>query len=132
MTTPISWPTAGWYPDASGAWGQRWFDGTEWTEQRQVAPPSAIRESSDGDRAQMLDRIVGDAVRHGARVESQTEFQAVVVYGKPVNHVLHAILTLFTCALWGVIWICAAAFGGEKRQVLQVDQYGCLVRSRRR
>lgn len=34
MTTP-----SGWYPDPSGAPGQRYFDGTQWTEQRM--PPAA-------------------------------------------------------------------------------------------
>ena len=43
MTTP---PTpAGWYPDPDGSGGQRYWDGTTWTEHRfpaaPVAPPPA-------------------------------------------------------------------------------------------
>lgn len=34
-------PPAGWYPDPSGAPGQRYFGGTEWTEARQQAPAAA-------------------------------------------------------------------------------------------
>jgi len=33
MTTP-----AGWYPDPSGAGGQRYFDGASWTDHQGVAP----------------------------------------------------------------------------------------------
>src|ERR1700750_1929491 len=36
LTTP-----AGWYPDPSGAPGQRYFDGAQWTEQRTPAPEQA-------------------------------------------------------------------------------------------
>ena len=48
----------------------------------------------------------------------------MLVQGKPVNHVLHAILTIFTCALWGIVWIVLSLTGGEKRYQLIVDEYG--------
>jgi hypothetical protein len=40
MTAPLR-PPPGWYPDPSGASGQRYFDGNDWTEHRagQSAPP---------------------------------------------------------------------------------------------
>ena len=60
----------------------------------------------------------------GARVESQSDYQAVLVKGKPVNHVLHLILTLVTCGLWGIVWIVMAIVGGEKRSMASVDDFG--------
>src|SRR5271155_4785450 len=39
VTTPSAAP--GWYPDPSGAPGQRYFDGTRWTEQRSDVPAPA-------------------------------------------------------------------------------------------
>ena len=60
----------------------------------------------------------------GARIESQSDYQAVVVRGKKVNHVLHLILTLVTLGLWGIVWIILAIAGGEKRQMVTVDDYG--------
>jgi hypothetical protein len=37
----------------------------------------------------------------------------VVVTGKPVNHVLHLLLSLFLCAMWVPVWLIMAAVGGE-------------------
>jgi hypothetical protein len=43
MTTPSGSanPPAGWYPDPSGQPGQRWWDGSTWTEQTQGGPSDA-------------------------------------------------------------------------------------------
>jgi hypothetical protein len=42
-----------------------------------------------------------------------------------VNHVLHAILTIFTCFLWGIVWLIVAA-GETKdvRRLVTVDESG--------
>jgi hypothetical protein len=91
-------------------------------DQPQHAPPSA-RKSSE-ERKELLARTVSGQVASGARVESQSDFQAVVVRGKAVNHVLHLILTLVTLTTWGIVWIALAIFGGEKRSMVTVDEYG--------
>ncbi len=46
-------------------------------------------------------------VARGAQIESHTAFSAVVVYPtvKTCNHPWHAVLTLFTCGLWVVVWL---------------------------
>jgi hypothetical protein len=85
-------------------------------------PPSG-RKSLE-ERKELLARTIAHQVVTGARVESQSEFQAVLVRGKPVNHVLHLILTLVTFTLWGWVWIALAIFGGEKRSMITVDEYG--------
>jgi len=38
--------------------------------------------------------------------------------------VLHAILTVFTCLLWGIVWLIMGLTGGEKRELVVVDEYG--------
>lgn len=81
------------------------------------------RKTSE-ERKELLARTVSGQVASGARVESQSDFQAVVVRGKSVNHVLHLILTLVTFTLWGIVWIALAIFGGEKRSMVTVDEYG--------
>ncbi len=48
----------------------------------------------------------------------------MLIEGKPINNTLHAILTVFTCLLWGIVWAVIAATGGEKRELLLVDEYG--------
>ena len=62
----------------------------------------------------------------GKRIESQTDFQAVLVTGKPVNHILHLLLTVFTAGLWILVWALIAFSGGEKREILQVDEIGSV------
>ncbi len=72
----------------------------------------------------MLARAVQGQIAQGARVESQSDYQAVLVKGKPVNNTLHLILTLVTLLLWGIVWIAVSIFGGEKRIVVAVDEFG--------
>lgn len=62
----------------------------------------------------------------GMRVESQSDYQAVLVKGKKVNHWLHGILTFLTLGAWGIVWIAVALFGGETRKILSVDEFGNL------
>jgi hypothetical protein len=79
---------------------------------------------SPGERKELLARTVAGQVAGGARVESQSDFQAVLVRGKSVNHVLHLLLSVFTIGLWVFVWIALAIFGGEKRSMVTVDEYG--------
>src|SRR2546423_7751271 len=37
--TPMTNPAPGWYPEAPGSPVLRWWDGTQWTQQTQQAPP---------------------------------------------------------------------------------------------
>jgi hypothetical protein len=76
------------------------------------------------ERKELLARTIMGQIASGARVESQSDYQAVIVRGKPVNHVLHLILTLVTVFTWGFVWIALAIFGGEKRSMITVDEYG--------
>lgn len=91
--------------------------------QQVPAVVDTTRRSAD-ERKAMLARQIQMAAANGRRVESQSDFQAVMVVGKPVNHVLHAILTIFTCLLWGIVWLIVGLTGGEKRELLVVDEFG--------
>lgn len=64
------------------------------------------------------------------RIESQSDYQATLIEGKPVNHVLHAILTVFTCLVWGIVWAVIAGTGGETREMLVVDEFGNVQHQR--
>jgi hypothetical protein len=72
-------PTPGWYPDPSGAYGLRFFDGAQWTAHFAPHPPAAP--------------AVAVAVANGGGG------------GGASVHVLHAVLTFFSCGLWLPIWI---------------------------
>ncbi len=124
--TPAS-PPPNWYPDpsAGGANLMRYWDGSAWTDRVKegVTQVSTTRRSAD-ERKVILARQLQAAAARGLRIESQSDFQAVLVEGQPVNHTLHAILTIFTCLLWGIVWAVIAATGGEKRQMVVVDEFG--------
>src|SRR3954454_808565 len=122
-------PSPGWYPDpnAGGANLMRYWDGEAWTDRVQGGSEvSATRRTTD-ERRVILAQQLQTAAARGLRIESQSDFQAVLVEGKPVNHVLHAILTIFTCLLWGIVWAIIAATGGEKRQMVVVDEFGNVI-----
>ena len=82
---------------------------------------------STEQRKEMLAQHISFSVAQGARVESQSDFQAVLIYGHRVNHVLHAIITLFTCLIWGVIWLVLGITRGERREIVQVDNWGNIT-----
>jgi hypothetical protein len=87
--------------------------------------PGPARKSAD-ERKQLLASQLQRATVSGRRIESHQDFQAVLIDGKPVNHTLHAILTIFTCLLWGIVWIVIANTGGEKRELIVIDEWGNL------
>lgn len=86
------------------------------------------QQPTDDQRKQALANAVAREVGNGCRVESQTDFQAVVVKGKRPSHLLHLILSLVTLGIWIPVWILVAIFGGEKRKVLMVDAWGNVSR----
>ena len=84
------------------------------------------RRSPD-ERKSILARAIVNRVAQGRRVESQGDYQAILVRGHRVNHVLHFLITLFTVGLWVIIWLGLVIFGGEKREVVEVDEYGQVL-----
>ena len=81
----------------------------------------------DAQRAAIMAQALRDLQFRGFRVEFADGPRAIVVYGSPVNHVLHVLLTIFTCGMWLPLWLIIAATGGEKRRHIHVDDYGNLV-----
>ncbi len=93
------------------------------------APDAALdglaqTEKAPGERKALLANTLQGQVAGGARIESQGDFQAVVVKGHRTNHLLHFFIGLFTLGLWWIAWFFIAIFGGEKRQMINVDQFG--------
>lgn len=87
----------------------------------QATPPDNTQ------RSLILDWAVTQRIADGWRVESRSGAQAVLVRGQPVNHVLHAFLTVFTCFLWGSVWLVLALSNTVERVVLTVDAQGHII-----
>lgn len=123
----------GWYPDpnAGGANVMRYWDGGAWTENVKEGQTeiNTTRRTAVERKAILAQQLQGAAAR-GLRIESQSDFQAILVKGQPVNNTLHAILTIFTCLLWGIVWAVIAATGGEKREMIVVDEFGNVQHQR--
>lgn len=127
MTT-VKAPGAGWFPDPSGAPGMRYFDGKKWTRRTGDMQPLPTPLMDDAERADRLMMAVAEAVAHGARVESQTQFQAVVIYGSRIDYVAHLIGALLTCGAWLFVLLCVMVTHKPERRVsLRVDPYGNIV-----
>jgi hypothetical protein len=78
-----------------------------------------------------LDAALASAVAHGWRVEYRDHTSAVIAGGAPCNHILHLLLTMFTCGLWAPVWLIIAATSGTKRLMLVVDPHTGTVLERR-
>ena len=58
----------------------------------------------------------------------QNAWVVLMLPDKPVNHVLHAILTIVTCLLWGIIWaIMAGNHQKEQRMRITIEPSGFLL-----
>ena len=79
------------------------------------------------ERRQVLSQLAQMRFTGGGRIESQTDNAVVIVQGKPVNHILHLLLTVFTFGLWLPIWLILILVGGEKREIITIDEYGQVV-----
>lgn len=80
------------------------------------------------ERKANLAQAVSREVAAGWRVESQSDYQAVVVRGGNTNHVLHLVLSLVTCGVWLLVWPVIALINQRKTLILQVDEYGNVLR----
>lgn len=98
------------------------------TGQQGWPPAGQPSEASLDQRRMVLGTAVAGEVANGARVESRSDVDAVLVFGRRPNHTLHLILTLVTAGLWGLVWIPVAVLVRERRVVLQVDPWGRVLR----
>jgi hypothetical protein len=78
---------------------------------------SARTEKSAEEREALLTQAVANEVKRGWSLESQDDFQAVMVKMRRSTYLLHLLLTVFTSPQ-------APSTGGEVRKIITVDEYG--------
>ncbi len=78
---------------------------------------------SEYERKASLAIAIQGQIAQVARVEAQSDYQAVLVIGKPLNNTFHLVLTLVTLGAWALVWITLAIFGRPKRIVVSVDEF---------
>jgi hypothetical protein len=77
----------------------------------------------EDDRQVILDEALFGMISEGDRVLARLPDQAILMTGKPVNHLLHFVVSFF-CWLWVPIWLVLWLFGGERTMTVTVDEYG--------
>ena len=92
-----------------------------------VLNPNGFSSPSVRQRRVLAEAVTRE-VQRGNRVESQSDYQAVLVSATKVNHLLHLILSIITAGLWIPIWLLVAVVNQGSRTVLTVDENGNLNR----
>lgn len=112
---------------------RRW-SGRRWAMATHAVHPDRLRDA----RPLHLDERLDDAVRRSLisrAVEAQVlSSDATLVYEgpsgtvlscpRPIAHGLHAILTLLTGGLWGIVWIALVLARKDDRIRLEADPWG--------
>jgi hypothetical protein len=94
-----------------------------WGSDTRLPKPSTTPKT-DSERKEILNRRIIKDVANGFRLEAQTDFQAVLGYGKNANHILHLLLSLLTFGFWIIVWIIAAISSRKKTIILSIDEFG--------
>lgn len=109
---------ASWYPDPSGAPGQRYFDGEKWTEH--------YAGLTEAQRSAILDEAINEHLVHGAHIQSRTATQATLKYGEEPNAAIHLLIALLTCGIWIIAYIIIASSNHVQYRTLRVEQDGTV------
>jgi Na+-transporting NADH:ubiquinone oxidoreductase subunit NqrC len=77
--------------------------------------------ATDAERREALDGAVRRALEKGARLESRTNYSAVLVVANKPNHLLHLVLSIVTFGIWLLTWLLILRRGDEVRVQVSVD-----------
>ena len=89
-------------------------------------------EFSDSDRKSILEKQIIFHVSSGWRLDTQTEFAAVLSRGKGLNHILHLLLSLVTFGLWLIVWLMLLLVNRIHTMTIQIDKFGnTLINTKR-
>jgi hypothetical protein len=109
------WSGRAWRPAVYSVDRASLRDPTPW-EQR---PPL---ESGRLDRC-FTQTLAAEELRGGTVVRQEPRF-AILSYPRRVSHGAHAVLTLVTGGVWGIVWIAMALARREDRVRLDIDSWG--------
>lgn len=86
---------------------------------------------SHQERLERLYRLVSSRTLEGWIVVDKNDPDVSAVLrkqGKEVNHILHFLITVFTCGLWAIGWLFITLTGEkEQRMRVSIDGYGNLL-----
>jgi hypothetical protein len=90
----------------------------------QDGPSQAVRIPFEQRRELLAEEISRQLALENRRIESYGDLSAVIVNGRPVNHILHLLLSMVTIGIWLIPWAIMHNFAGESRELIRVDETG--------
>ncbi|WP_454165240.1 hypothetical protein [Gordonia iterans] len=84
--------------------------------------------NADRRKAALAQAVSREMANGSWRMESQSDYQAILVKGGRTNHLLHLILTFLTAFLWLFVWIPIVIANRRRTLILTVDDYGNILR----
>lgn len=111
---------------------QRW-SGRSWRRAEYSVDSASLRSPVPFERRTPLDpgRITSSFTQalaaeelRGATVVRQEPRFAILSYRRRVSHGAHAVMTILTGGLWGIVWIVAAIARRDDRARLDIDSWG--------
>lgn len=75
-------------------------------------------------RKAALARAIQTQITPDMRIESQSNYQAVLVFGRRPNHLLHFFIGFLTIGVWWIVWLVLALTNSEKRRMITVTEDG--------
>lgn len=82
--------------------------------------------ATESERRSALETRVVRELADGATLESQGGYNAVLIKGKQVNHILHLILSIITAGIWLIVWLLLVITNKRQRVVLFVNEDGVV------
>jgi hypothetical protein len=85
--------------------------------------------SSDAERQLVLQKKIADYTAMGWEFKSQSQFSAVFIKRKKVNHILHLILSVVTSGFWLLVWLALVLINMNaiaETKVISIDERGLV------
>lgn len=107
--------------------GRGWRPAAYSVDRASLSSPLPL-DGRDALEPQRLERCLTQALAaeelRGGRVVRQESRFAVLAYRRRVSHLAHALLTVLTGGLWGIVWIVMAIARTEDLARLDIDRWG--------
>jgi len=81
-------------------------------------------KASENEKANKLALAISTEVSKGWRVESQSQIQAILVKGKPINNTLHIVFSVITLGGWLLIYVPILLVNRRQTKIIRVDEFG--------
>lgn len=91
-------------------------------------PPPSPSSMPGPDPVQILHNEISKAAASGWTVVSHQNGHAVLNRGGRVRHLMHGLISLFTCGIWLLGWAIVAILGARQIMTISVDEGGMVHR----